>query len=91
MEITKENLNNTPKRDIDPNNDEPVPLDDIPEETRNKHRPRIPKNHLISNVIGNVNEQVVTKRQSRSNKMSPICHASQLELKNVEEALRGES
>ena len=40
-----------------------VPLDDIFEEMRNKHTSRVPKNHLISNVIGNINERVVTRRQ----------------------------
>ena len=34
--------------------DEVRPLDDTPEETKNKHKPRIPKNHLISDIIGNV-------------------------------------
>ena len=33
------------ERSIDPNNDEFVPLDDTFEETRSKHRSRIPKNH----------------------------------------------
>ena len=91
MEITKENLNDIPERNINPNNDEYVPLDDKFEEIRNKHRSKKPKNHSISNVIGNVNEWVVTRRQSRLNEMSLICYSSQLEPKNVEEALRDES
>ena len=36
----------------------------------------MPKNHLISNVMGNVNEKVVTRRQSRMNEMSFVCYAS---------------
>ena len=72
VETIKENLNDIPKRDIDLNNDEFVPLDDTFEETRSKHRSRIPKNHPISNVIGNVNERVVTKRQSRLNEMGLV-------------------
>ena len=42
--------------------DEVVPLGNTPEEIINKHRSRVPKNNPISNVIGNVNEWVVTKR-----------------------------
>ena len=72
VETIKENLNDIPKRDIDLNNDELVPLDDTFEESRSKHRSRIPKNHPISNVIGNVNERVVTKRQSRLNEMGLV-------------------
>ena len=72
METIKENLNDIPKRDIDLNNDEFVPLNDTFEEARSKHRSRIPKNHPISNVIGNVNERVVTKRQSRLNEMGLV-------------------
>ena len=63
METTKESLNNILERNIDPNKDEVIPLDDTLEEIRNKHRSRISKNHLISNVIGNVNEHVVSRRQ----------------------------
>ena len=71
--------------------DEVVPLGNTPEEIINKHRSRVPKNHPISNVIGNVNEWVVTKRQSRLNEMGLVCYTSQLERKNVEEALGDES
>ena len=91
MEIIKENLNDILERDTDPNTDEDVPLDDTLEKMRNKHRSRIPKNHQISNVIRNVNEQVVTRRQLRLNEMGLVCYTSQLELKNVEEALGDES
>ena len=76
MEITKENSNNTLERDIDPNMDELVLLDDTPKEMKNKYRSRIPKNYLISNVIGNVNELVVARRQSRLNEMGFVCYTS---------------
>ena len=56
-----------------------------------EHRSRIPKNQPISNVIGNVNERVVTRRQSRLNEMGLVCYTFQLELKNVKEALGDES
>ena len=62
METTKDNPNDIPKRDINPNNDEVIPLHNTREEIRDKHKFIIPKNHLISNVIGNVNERVVTRR-----------------------------
>ena len=48
LEITKENSNDIPKRNIDPDMDENVPLDDALEEIKNKHRSKIPKNHPIS-------------------------------------------
>ena len=91
MEITKDNPNDIPKRDIDPNKDENVPLDITYKETMSKHRSRIPKNHPISNVVGNVNEHVVTRRQSRLNEMGLVCYTAQLEPKNVEEALGDDS
>ena len=61
VEITKD-LNDILERDIDPNKDEIVPLDDTYEEMRNKYRSKVLKSHPISNVIGNVNESVVTRR-----------------------------
>ncbi|KAL6312376.1 hypothetical protein AAG906_008048 [Vitis piasezkii] len=51
LETTKENPNDILDRNIDPNNDEVVPLDDTPKEIKDKHRSKIPKNHPISNVI----------------------------------------
>ncbi|RVX10899.1 Retrovirus-related Pol polyprotein from transposon RE2 [Vitis vinifera] len=51
----------------------------------------MPKNHPISNAIGNVNEHVVTRRQSRLNEMGIVCYTSQLEPKNVKEASGDES
>ncbi|RVW49111.1 hypothetical protein CK203_084454 [Vitis vinifera] len=62
LEITKDNPNDILERNIDPNNDEFVPLDETFEETRSKLRSKVPKNHPISNVIANVNERVVTRR-----------------------------
>ncbi|KAL6342170.1 hypothetical protein AAG906_004490 [Vitis piasezkii] len=70
---------------------EVVPLDDTLEEIRKKHRSRLLKNHPISNVIGNVNECVVTRRQTRLSEMGLVCYTSQLEPKNVLEALGDES
>ena len=74
MEITKDNPNDILEKDIDPNKDEIVPLDDTYEEMRSKHRSRVPKYHPISNIIGNINERVVTKRQSRLDEMSLVCY-----------------
>ena len=91
MKTIKDNPNDIPKKDINPNNDEVVPLGDTPKEIRDKHRSRIAKNHPISNDIGNMNELVVTRRQSRLNEMGLVCYTSQLEQKNVEKALRDES
>ncbi|RVW27428.1 hypothetical protein CK203_095409 [Vitis vinifera] len=90
VEITKD-LNDILERDIDPNKDEIVPLDDTYEEMRNKYRSKVLKSHPISNVIGNVNESVVSRRQSTLNEMGLVCYTSKLEPKNVEEALGDES
>ena len=90
-EITKENPNDIPEEDINLNIDEFLPLNNILEEIRDKHRSRIPKNYLISNVIGNVNKRVVTMRQLRLNEMGLVCYTSQLEPKNVDEAFGDES
>ena len=87
----KDNLNDILERDINPNKDENVPLSDTFDETESKHRSKVLKNHPISNVIDNVNERVVTRIQSRLNEMDLVCYASQLEPKNVEEALGDES
>ena len=86
MDITKDNANDILKKDIDPNKKENVPLDDTFKITRSKHRSRLPKNQPISNVIGNVNERVVTMRQSILSEINFVCYISQLEPKNVEEA-----
>ena len=74
--ITKYNPNDILEKDIDPENDEVVSLDDIFEEIRNKYRSRLPKSHLISNVIGKFNEHVVIRRQSRLNDTNRVCYTS---------------
>ena len=92
LKTTKDNPNDIPWKDIDPNKlYEVVLLDDTLEEIRKKHRSRLLKNHPISNVIGNVNECVVTRRQTRLSEMGLVCYTSQLEPKNVKEALGDES
>ena len=91
METIKDNPIDIPERDIDPKNDEVVPLDDTLKETRDKNRSRITKNHPILNVISNINERVVTRRQSKLNEMGLVCYTLQLEPKNVKEALGNES
>ncbi|KAL6340305.1 hypothetical protein AAG906_040742 [Vitis piasezkii] len=62
LEITKDNPNDIPERDI-----EVVLLDDSPKETRSKHKSRVPKNHLISNVIALSNESWTTALQEELN------------------------
>ena len=57
----------------------------------NKHKSKVPKNYLISNVKSNMNQLMVTKRQSRLNKTSLVCYTSQLEPKSMEKALGDES
>ncbi|KAL6328687.1 hypothetical protein AAG906_003372 [Vitis piasezkii] len=49
LETIIDNPNGILQRDIDLNNDEIIPLDDTPEEIRDKNKSKIPKNH--SNVI----------------------------------------
>ena len=74
LEVTKEDPNDILERDINLKDDKFVHLDDTSKEMRNKHRSKIPKKHPISNVIGNVNEWVVTKRQSRLNEIDLVCY-----------------
>ena len=57
----------------------------------NKHRSGLLKNLPISNVIENLNERVVTKRQSWLNETGLVCYTPQLEPKNVKEGLWDES
>ena len=52
---------------------------------------RVPNDHPISNVIGDLDESMVTMRQSRLNEMDFVCYTSQLEPKNMEEDLGDES
>ena len=62
-----------------------------PSEVITRNKSIVPKNHLISNVIGNMNDFVVTRRQSRKNEMGFVCYTSQLKPKNLEETLGNES
>ena len=39
-------------------------------EPSNKNKSRTPKNHPLSNVIGNYEDNMVTRRQSKLNKIS---------------------
>ena len=73
METIKKKPNNILESNVDPNEDENVPLEETSEETRNKYRFREPKNHPISNVIGNLNEHMVTRKQLRLNEMGLVC------------------
>ena len=91
VESVKDNLNDILKSNVDPNKDENVSQEDTSKEIRNKHKYRVPKNHPISNIVGNINECVATMRQSRLNEMGFVCYTSQLKPKNVKEALRDES
>ena len=86
MKIIENNHNDIPERDVDPNIDKVVPLDDTLEEITDKHRPEYLRTTLVSNVIGNVDERVVTRRKSRLNEMGLVCYTSQLEPKNMKEA-----
>ena len=63
IEKTKDNPNDIPKSNVDPNKDVNVPQEDTFKEIRNKHKSKVPKNHPIKNIIGNMNECVVIKRQ----------------------------
>ncbi|KAJ9682774.1 hypothetical protein PVL29_018656 [Vitis rotundifolia] len=56
-----------------------------------KNKSRVPKNHPLSNVIGNYEDNLVTRRQSKLNEVSYVCYTSQIEPKNVEKALNDEA
>ena len=45
----------------------------------------------MSNVIGNYEDSMVIRRQSKLNEVSYVCYTSQIEPKNVEEALNDEA
>ena len=60
-------------------------------EPSKKNKSRVPKNHPLSNVIGNYEDNMVTRRQSKLNEISYIFYASQIEPKKVEEALNDEA
>ena len=46
----------------------------------------MPKNHTLSNVIGNYEGSMVTRRQSKLNEISYVYYTSQIEQKNIDEA-----
>ena len=60
-------------------------------EPSKKNKSRTPKNHPLSNVIGNYEDNMVTRRQSTLNEVSYVSYTSQVEPKNVEEALNNEA
>ena len=90
VDTIENNPNNILEGEIDPNKDENVSQEENFEETRHKHKSKLSKNHPISKVTSNMNEYVVTRRQSRLNEMGLVCYTSQLELQNMEEALGDE-
>lgn len=55
-----------------------------------RNRYKVTKNHPLSNVIGDFEENMVTLRQSKLNEISCICYTFQIEPKSVEEALNDE-
>lgn len=55
-----------------------------------RNRSKVTKNHPLSNVIGDFEENMVTLRQSKLNEISCICYTFQIEPKSVEEALNDE-
>ena len=60
-------------------------------EPSKKNKSRVPKNHPLSNVIGNYEDSMVIRRQSKLIEVSYVCFTSQIEPKNVEEALNNEA
>ncbi|KAJ9682438.1 hypothetical protein PVL29_018369 [Vitis rotundifolia] len=60
-------------------------------EPSKKNKSRVPKNHPLSNVIGNYEDNILTRRQSKLNEISYVCYISQIEPKNIEEALNDEA
>ena len=70
---------NIPEKVVDPNRDK-KPLEVAkPNEVSTRNKSKVPKNYLISNIIGNMNDSMVTMRQSRHNKIYFFCYTSQLE------------
>ena len=58
----------------------------------NRNKSKVPKSHFILDVAGNISDfTITTMRQSRINKIDFIWYTSQLEPKNMDEALRDES
>ena len=60
-------------------------------EPSKKNKSRVPKNHPLSNVIGNYEDSMVTRRHSKLNKVNYDCYTSQIEPKNVKETLNDEA
>ena len=50
-------------------------------EPSKKNKSRVPKNHPLSNVIGDYEDSMLTRRQSKLNKISYVCYTSQIEPK----------
>ena len=48
-------------------------------EPSKKNKSRVPKNHPLSNVIGDYEDSMLTRRQSKLNKISYVCYTSQIE------------
>ena len=46
-----------------------------------KNKSRVPKNHPLTNVIGNYEDSMVTRRQVKLNEISYVCYISQIEPK----------
>ena len=78
VKSVKDNPNGVLESNVDPNKDENIPQENTSEEIRSKHKSKGPKNHPISNFIGNMNECVVARRQSRLNEMDLACYTFQL-------------
>ena len=76
---------------VDPNKDKKAHEIAKSGEVGNKHKSGVPKYHHISNVIRNMDDSMVTMRRARQNEIDFLFYTSQLEPKNVEEALGDES
>ena len=48
-----------------------------------KNKSRVPKNHPLTNVIGNYEDSMVTRRQVKLNEISYVCYISQIEPKKI--------
>lgn len=64
------------KKMVDPNKDEEELEIAKLSEVGNKHKSRIPKNHPILNVIGNIDDSMVIGRQSRQNEIRFVFYIS---------------
>ena len=61
-EVLENNLKQILENDIGPNENYDLTQSDGSIENKKKHKSRVPKNYLISNVIGNIENSVVTRR-----------------------------